>query len=329
MKKVHKLLLCFGLLASMSACSSAETNENGEEMIQIGVLQQAKHPALDEAYEGFKAALADNGYAEEDRVTYNYQDAQGDPSNCETIANNFVSDNVDMILAIGTSAAQSAAAKTTEIPIIVTAVTDPQSSGLVESNEAPGGNVTGTSDLNPIDEQIDLLQEMFPDAENIAILYNGSEDNSIFQAEMAKQAIEERGMTAIEQSISELNQIQQVVESMVGNVDAIYIPTDNMLAEGMATVAMITNDFGIPTIVGEEGMVSNGGLATYGLDYYNLGYMAGEQAAAILNGEAEPATTPIGYLPAEECTLVINQTTADAIGFEISEELASRAVIVE
>ena len=286
------------MVFSLAACGG---NENDEGMTTIGVIQLAEHPALDQSYQGFMDALKDAGYIVGENLKVDFKNAQGDPSNCESIATKFVNDKVDLILAIATNAAQAAANATKDIPIVLTAVTDPAYSGLVDSNENPGGNVTGTSDLTPVEAQIGLLKEILPNAKTVAVMFNGAEDNSIFQANLAKTAIEKNGMTYYEVSVSELGQIQQVVESLVGKVDAIYIPTDNLLAEGMATVAMVANEYKIPIITGEEGMCANGGLATYGLSYYNLGYKAGEQAVAILKGEATPATTPIGYLPAEDC----------------------------
>ena len=194
----------------------------------------------------------------------------------------------------------------------------------MDSNEHPGHNVTGTSDLTPVEAQIDLLKEILPDPQNVAILFNGAEDNSIFQADMAEKAIAANGMKSTRVSVSELNQIQSIVESLVGKVDAIYIPTDNLLAEGMATVTMITNENKIPVIVGEVGMVSNGGLATFGLSYFNLGYKAGEMAVEILNG-ANPADMAIGYLPAEDCELIINMETAKELGLNIPDTVLNRA----
>lgn len=331
MKKFLTIMTSLAMGLVLTACSSTPSdtpNDPEKELIKIGAIQLAEHPALDLSYEGFMDALADGGFVEGENMTVDFQNAQGDPSNCETIANKFVNDQVDLILAIATNAAQAAANATQTTPIVLTAVTDPESSGLVDSNEAPGGNVTGTSDLTAVDAQIELLKQILPEAQTIAVMFNGAEDNSIFQAEMAKTAIENRGMTYVETSVSELNQIQQVVESLVGKVDAIYIPTDNLLAEGMATVTMITNEKKIPVIVGEEGMCGNGGLATYGLSYYNLGYKAGEQAVAILKGEATPAETPIGYLPAEDCVLYINMETVRTLGLEIPEEILADATLL-
>lgn len=323
MKKVLSIIMSLLMVFSLTACGEETQNEEG--MTKLGAIQLAEHPALDQSYEGFIAALKDGGYVEGENIKVDFKNAQGDPSNCESIATKFVNDKVDLILAIATNAAQAAANATKDIPIVLTAVTDPEYSGLVDTNEQPGGNVTGTSDLTPVEAQIDLLKELIPSAKNVAVMFNGAEDNSIFQAALAKTAIENKQMTYHEVSVSELGQIQQVVESLVGKVDAIYIPTDNLLAEGMATVGMIANENKIPVITGEEGMCAAGGLATYGLSYYNLGYKAGEQAVAILNGEATPAETPIGYLPAEDCVLTINMETVKTLGITIPDDLLSKA----
>ncbi len=320
MKKLFKSLLASSLVLGLTACGSSTTTSQ-----TVGIIQLVQHPALDATNEGFKDALEEAGI----EVTYDDQNAQGEIANCDSIASKFVNDGVDLIYAIATPAAQSAASKTTDIPIVVSAVTDPASAGLVQSNENPGTNVTGASDLTPVKEQIDLLNQLIPTAKTIGVMYNSSEDNSIFQAEMAKAAIEDAGMTYQAYTVSESNAIQQVVESAVGKVDAIYIPTDNLLADGMATVAMVCNENKIPTIVGEAGMVSNGGLATYGIDYYELGRLAGLQAVEILKNGATPSTMPVVYLNKEECELTINQTTADVLGITIPADLSSQAQIVE
>lgn len=287
------------------------------ETFTVGVIQLAEHPALDASYEGFMEGLKEAGFEEGKNLTVDYQNAQGDQSNCLTIAEKFVNDGVDLILAIATPAAQAAASKTTEIPILVTAVTDPASSGLVESNEAPGGNVSGTSDLTPVSEQITLLHELLPEAKNVGVLYCSAEDNSKFQADLAMEALESLGMTGEEFTFSTLDEIQAVVDSMKGKVDAIYAPTDNKVAEGMATVSMLATEAGLAVIGGESGMVDNGALATFGLSYFNLGKLTANQAAAILKGEAEPATTPIGYLEAADCEFSYNEETASALDITI------------
>ncbi len=223
-----------------------------------------------------------------------------------------------MILAIATPAAQAMVGAVEDTPVLITAVTDPAESGLVDTNEKPGANVTGTSDLTPVKEQIDLLKQLVPEAKTVGVLYCSAESNSKIQADMAKEAIAAAGMESKEYTVSSSNEIQTVVQSMVGAVDAVYAPTDNVIAAGMATVGMVAGDNNLPVICGEAGMVQNGGLATYGIDYYQLGYMTGQQAVKILTEGASPADMPIEYLPAEKCELTVNEETAQTLGIDVS-----------
>lgn len=326
MKKIMKAAVAATLMLSMTACGSSDGTSDAN--TKVGIIQLAEHPALDASYEGFMDALNEAGYTEEN-TSFDYQNASNDLSNCDTIADKLVSDGNDLIYAIATPAAQSVAGKTSDIPIVVSAVTDPAESGLVDSNEKPGTNVTGASDLTPVSEQIDLLKQLLPDAKKIAIMYCSSEDNSILQAELAQEAAQEAGLEYEIATVSDSNMIQQVTESLIGKVDAIYIPTDNLLAEGMSTVAQVANANNLPCIVGEEGMTENGGLGTYGIDYYELGKLAGQQAVAILNGEKTAAETPIAYLPAEQCTLTINKGVADELGITIPADLLESATVIE
>lgn len=331
MRKTGKIMAAVmaGVMAlSMAGCSGnsgsdKETVKSGSEASEgdktgeaykIGVLQLTQHTALDKVNEGFVAAIKDSGI----NVEIDQQNASGDQSACQTIAQMLVDSENDLIFAIATPAAQAAAGVTEEIPIVVSAVTDPADSGLVESNENPGRNVTGTSDLTPVKAQIDLLQKLLPDAKTVGILYSTAEANSEVQVEMAKEALEEAGIQYKEYTVSSTNEIQTVVESMVGNVDAIYTPTDNTIASGYATVAMVANENKIPTICGEGGQVDEGGLVTYGVDYYQLGYMAGEQAAAILTEEADISSMPIEYMKDADCKLQINEDTAKELGIDVS-----------
>lgn len=350
MKKTKKVmaLMVAGLMAlSMTACGSsatatpettkeesqAETTKEAEvttaadtkdgeskeasadgKTFKIGILQLVQHTALDKTNEGFVAAIKDAGLDCE----FDQQNASGEQSTCQTIAEKLVNDGDDLIFAIATPAAQAVAGVTSDIPVLISAVTDPAESGLVETNERPGNNVSGTSDLTPVKEQIELLQKIIPDAKTVGLLYCSAENNSKIQIEMAKTALDAAGIGYKEYSVSSSNEIQTVVESMVGNVDAIYAPTDNMIAAGMATVAMVANENKIPTICGESGMVEAGGLATYGIDYYQLGYMAGEQAVKILTEGADISEMPIGYLSADKCELQINEETAKELGIDVS-----------
>lgn len=302
--------------------TAAEAAAEGE-TYKIGVLQLVQHPALDASNKGFFAALDEAGI----KYEADQQNASGEQANCLTIAEKLVNDGNDLILAIATPAAQAVAGVTEDIPILLTAVTDPAESGLVNDNTNPGVNVSGTSDLTPVKEQIELLHDLLPEAKNIGVLYCSAESNSEIQVSMAKEACDALELTYEEYTVPSSNEIQTVVESMVGKVDAIYTPTDNTIAAGMATVAMVANDNNIPVICGEAGMVESGGLVTYGIDYYQLGYLAGEQAIAILTEGADVSTMPIGYLPAERCELTVNKTTADTLNIDISG--LEGAVVVE
>lgn len=339
-KKILSITLALSLVASLTACGSStgtkeqsSTNETASEnteptdtasddtIYKIGVCQLVQHDALDAAYDGFIDGLKEAGFEEGKNLKIDYQNAQGEQANCATIASKLVNDQDDLILAIATPAAQACANATSDIPIVVTAVTDPAESGLVESNEAPGKNVTGTSDLNPITEQMDLLVKLVPGAKKIAVLYNSSESNSKIQAEMAKEAGEKLGLEVIDATVSSSNEIQQVVQSLVGKVEAVYAPTDNMIAAGMATVAMVANENNLPVICGEAGMVEAGGLATYGINYYELGKLSGAQAAKILKGEATPASMPIEYLDASKLQVTVNEEVAKQLEIEIPADL--------
>ena len=309
-------------VAETTTAAATEAAAEGE-TYKIGVLQLVQHTALDASNQGFFAALDEAGI----KYEADQQNASGEQANCLTIAEKLVNDGNDLILAIATPAAQAVAGVTEDIPILLTAVTDPAESGLVNDNANPGVNVSGTSDLTQVKEQIDLLHELLPDAKTVGLLYCSAESNSEIQIAMAKEACDALNIAYEEYTVPSSNEIQTVVESMVGKVDAIYAPTDNVIAAGMATVAMVANDNNIPCIVGEAGMVQAGGLATYGIDYYQLGYMAGEQAIEILVNGADVSTMPIGYLPAERCELTVNKTTAETLNIDISG--LEGAVIVE
>ncbi|HIW24785.1 MAG TPA: ABC transporter substrate-binding protein [Firmicutes bacterium] len=328
-KSLKAVAAVIAAIALTTACSSGTAEETTEETTEstestestgdgttykIGVLQFTQHAALDKTNEGFIAALDDAGINYE----IDQQNASNDQSTCQTIAEKLVNDGNDLIYAIATPAAQAVAGLTKDIPVVISAVTDPAESGLVADNNAPGGNVTGVSDLTPIKEQIDLLKQLIPDAQTIGVLYCSAESNSAIQAEMTREACEALGMEAVDYTVSNTNEIQTVVESMVGKVDAIYAPTDNTIANGMATVGMIASDNGLPVFAGDSGMVEAGGIATYAVDYYQLGYMAGEMAVDILVNGTDPAEMPIGYLPTEKYELTINEDMAAKVGVDVS-----------
>lgn len=322
MKKLLSILTMAALTMSMLVgCSGTASSEKQE----IGIIQYTAHPALDAARDGFIAKLEELGYKDGENCTIDIQNAQADQSNLKTISQKFVNDGKNLILAIATPAAQSIAAETSDIPILITAVTDPAASGLVNDNNAPGTNVSGTSDLTPVKEQIALLKQVLPDAKKIAIMYCSGEQNSVIQADMAKEAAAENGLEATDLTVSNTNDVAQVTESAIGKYDAIYIPTDNILASAMPLVTSITNPKGLPVFVGEQGMVEGGGLASVGINYTSLGEATGKMAADILGG-ADISTMPIQYDNNPE--LIINKTAADELGITFPDEVLANAKVV-
>jgi putative tryptophan/tyrosine transport system substrate-binding protein len=320
LKKTAIFILAITLILVMSGCAG----QGGSDTKSIGIIQYVEHVALDSAREGFIDALEDNGYVDGENITIDVQNAQADQSNLSTISDRFVSNKVDLVLAIATPAAQSIAGKTTDIPILGTAITDYEAAKLVTSNEAPGGNVSGTTDMNPIKEQIDLLVKLVPDAKTVGVIYTSSEDNSIVQAAIAKEAIEALGLTYTEVTVTNSNEVQQATQNIVEKCDAIYLPTDNVLASSMPIVHGVTIESGTPVICGESGMVEGGGFATLGINYYDLGYKTGLMAIPVLEGEAEPATMPIES--ADGFDFAINGAVANELGIEIPEDLAEYVI---
>ncbi len=300
----------------------------GQDVINIGIIQLVQHNALDASCEGFIAALADNGYVDGDNIAIDFQNGQGDQANLSTIADRFVAKKVDLVLAIATPAALAIAGKTTDIPILATAVTDYVEARLVESNEAPGTNVSGTTDMASIEDQIKLIGTLVPDVKTVGVLYNSGEVNSVVQAEEAKRHIEALGYTYVERTVTNSSEVQQATEAIARQCDCIYIPTDNVLAASMPIVYGVTVESKTPVICGESGMVMSGGLATLGINYYNLGYQTGLMAVRLLSEEGADIST----MPVEKQTAFdycINATIAREIGVEIPAELAEYAAEME
>lgn len=324
-KKITAGICVAAMALSMTACGSSEApasndtpseqaGESAEETYTVGIVQQLEHVALDAATQGFQDKLTE---LLGDKVTFDYQNAQGEQTNCTTIATKFVSNNVDLIMANATTALQSASAATADIPIIGTSVTDYITAGVVETNDAPGRNVTGVSDLAPVDAQIEILKELVPDAKKVAILYCSAEPNSIFQSELAQKYLTEAGIDFAEYTAADSNEIQAVVTKAIGDCDAIYIPTDNTMANNMEIIKNATLPANIPVVCGEEGMCGVGGAATLSISYYDLGQQAGQMAYEILVNGAEPATMPIQYATATVAKY--NPEICDAMGLSVPE----------
>lgn len=308
------------MVAGLAACGNEPSTPSNpdEKVFQIGIVQLAEHPALDEATRGFKEFLTEKLG---DKVQFNVQNAQGEQTNCTTIVNQFVSSKVDLIMANATNAVKAAREATSDIPVVGTSVTDYVSSGLVASNEAPGANVTGASDMNPVNVQVQLMKTLCPEVKTVGIVINSGEENSAIQAEEAKTAFEAEGFAVKIYSVADTNEIQTVVTAACNEVDAFYEPTDNLIAANVPTMSNITTAAGKPVICGEGGMCESGFLATYAISYYELGRAAGEQAYNILVNGADPATTPIFFFDVSNLSLVINEQNAAELGITIPEEL--------
>ena len=313
-------------LLTLAACSSSpEENGSaggddaaGSDTYSIGALQFVQHPALDAATEGFKSALADAGLD----IEYDDQNAQGEVPNTNTIASTFAGADLDLVFTVATPAAQAAAQAIVDTPVLFTAVTDAEAAGLVDSNDAPGGNVTGTSDLNPVADQIALLAEIAPDAETVGIVYSSGEVNSEVQVELAKEAAEELGLTIEEATVANSAEVQQATQSL-GDVDAIYVPTDNTVVSGIAALIQVAEQNQIPVVSGDSGPVEGGAIATLGIDYSKLGYQTGEMAAAILQDGTDPATMAVEV--SNDIELIINPAAAERMGVELPASVTDRA----
>lgn len=333
LSKVMSVAMAAAMVMSMTACgsgnettqepstdSAATTSESAEDVAgkvyNIGICQQLEHPALDAATEGFQAALKDKLG---DNVTFDVQNAQNEQANAATIANNFVASDVDLILANATTALQACAAATTDIPIIGTSVTDYATALEIDDwTGVTGRNISGTSDLAPLDEQENMLVELFPEAKNVAILYCSAEPNSKFQATKFEEYLDEDGISYKEFTASDSNDIGSVVQSAIEYADVIYIPTDNTMAQNTEAINNITLPAKVPVVAGEEGICSGCGVATLSISYYDIGYRAGEMAYEILVNGADVTTMDVEYAP--QVVKEYNKSIADELGITIPED---------
>ena len=314
-----------GILVFAGCGSSPQ--ETGEPHYKIGIVQLVEHSALDDASRGFVDGLKARGFEEGKNVAIDRQNAQADQSNLQNIVQRFISDKVNLICAIATPSVQSAANATKEIPIVGTAVTDYVSAKVVQSSEMPGGNVTGTSDMSPISDQMDLLLKLYPNAKTIGTIYSSSEVNSEIQVKEMTEYAAAKGFTVRTATISTVNDIPQAAQSLVSDVDVFYEPSDNVIASAMPTLVSVTDPAGKGVICAASTMVAAGGLATYGIDYYKLGVQTGEMAADILEGKRKPSEMKIET--ARDLMVVINKKNAAKLGLTIPDEVLQGATIVE
>lgn len=324
MKKGLAFLLTIMMTGLSVGCgSSTVKEESGKGFKKVAIVQYVEHPSLDTIRESTIAALAKAGYVDGQNITIEYANAQADQSNLNTIASKFVGEHVDLIIAIATPAAQAMAAATSEIPIVFSAVTDPISAKLVDNLESPSGNVTGTSDLIPVDQVFELCKELTPDVNKMGFLYTASEVNSQSVIEEAKLLAADYGFTFEEVTVTNSSELQQAAELLAGKVDAIYTPIDNGIASAMPILSEVGKKAGIPVYVGADSMVVDGGYATVGINYEDLGAKTAEMAADILGGKSV-SEVPVATL--DHFYKVINETTATAIG---APETVEGAIIVK
>ena len=329
MKKVAGLLvavmLIAGLLAGCGGTSDEKEKAETKDLPKVGIVQIVEHPSLDTIRKSILAQLAEEGFVAGETMTVDYQNAQNDQTNLKTICQKFASQNYDLIIAIATPSAQAALGETTEIPIIFSAVTDPIAAELVKDLDAPGGNITGTSDAVSAQMIMDLARKITPDIKTIGALYNSSEVNSVSVIDDLKEYATANGLTVVEAPVMNSSEVQQAAAFLAGKADAVFSPIDNTVASTMPIITKTLTDAKIPFYVGADSMVNDGGLATYGINYTVLGEETGKMAAQVLNG-ANPGTIPV--MTMKDMNIYINQNTADKIGVTFPQDVLDKATVL-
>jgi putative ABC transport system substrate-binding protein len=314
--KMNILLPVIGITTAMNLYAGTAMAQEAEPY-HVGVCQLVQHVALDAATQGFEDALKEE--LGEDGVIFDEQNAQGDSNTCSTIINSFVSDDVDLILANATPALQAAAAGTSEIPILGTSITEyGVALDLDDFDGTVGGNISGTSDLAPLDEQANMLHDLFPDAEKVGLLYCSAEANSQYQVDTVKAALEEFGYECALYAFSDSNDLNSVATTAVSESDVLYIPTDNTCASNTELISNIVIPEKKPVICGEEGICSGCGIATLSISYYDLGVATGKMAARILKDGEDISAMPVEYAPT--FTKKYNPAMAEVLGMELPED---------
>ena len=317
MKKILAVLLAVLMLLSMAGCGASGADDG---KYTIGIIQLVTHDALDAATKGFQDALVEELGAE--NVVFDLQNAAGDSNTCATIVNSFVSNDVDLIMANATPALQAAAAATADIPILGTSVTEyGVAMGIENFSGTVGGNVSGTSDLAPLDKQAAMVAEWFPDAKNVGLLYCSAEPNSQYQVDTIQALLEGMGYVCEKYAFADSNDMSAVTQKAADASDVIYVPTDNAVASGTGIIDGICQAAGVPIIAGEEGVCAGCGVATLSISYYDLGVATGKMAAKILKGEADISTMPIEY--AATSTPKYNAAICEALGLTAPEGYAA------
>lgn len=315
MKKFLKLIFWLPILVPIFFINCKRDNSK----IKIGIMQIVEHESLDNARNGFIDGLADLGYEKGKNVDFDIQIASGDISNCATIAEKFVNDKKDLVLAISTPCAQTMANATKDIPIVVAAVTDFEGLGIINSEENPGKNVTGVSDLAPTDKIISLIKKLNPGAKKVGVLYSVTDSSPQYQAKIAEKEIKKHGMECRLASVSQVNEVEQVAENLVQDVDALYTPIDKITFSSMPKISQIFLKNKKFVVCAEDDMLSKGAIATYGINYYNLGKNVSLQAAKILSGEEKAENIPIEHM--KNSKLNLNYEIAEQLDIDVISNL--------
>ena len=322
MKKLTALLLALTMALTLAACGSKDSNTNsGDKTYKVGVVQLVQHEALDAATKGFTDALKE---ALGDKVEVVEKNASGDSNNCTTIVNGFISDKVDLIMANATPALQAAASATSTIPILGTSVTDYATAlEIADWTGTVGGNISGTSDLAPLDKQAAMLQELFPNAKKVGMLFCSSEPNSKYQVDEVTKLLSAAGITCTEYTFTDSNDVSSVTQKACDDSDVLYIPTDNTAASNTEAIANVVLAAGTPVIAGEAGICKGCGVATLSIDYYELGKITGQMAAKILTGEADISTMPVEFAPT--ATKQANMANCEKLGITVPADYTALA----
>lgn len=324
MKKLISLVLAAVMALSLVACGSGSKDKDtdtGDKTYKVGVVQLVQHEALGAATKGFTDALKE---ALGDKVEVVEKNASGDSNNCSTIVNGFISDKVDLIMANATSALQAAASATSTIPILGTSVTDYATAlEIADWTGTVGGNISGTSDLAPLDKQAAMLQELFPNAKKVGMLFCSSEPNSKYQVDEVTKLLSAAGITCTEYTFTDSNDVSSVTQKACDDSDVLYIPTDNTAASNTEAIANVVLTAGTPVIAGEAGICRGCGVATLSIDYYELGKITGQMAAKILTGEADISTMPVEFAPT--ATKQANMANCEKLGITVPADYTALA----
>lgn len=324
MKKLISLVLAAVMALSLVACgtgSKDKDTDTGDKTYKVGVVQLVQHEALDAATKGFTDALKE---ALGDKVEVEVKNASGDSNNCGTIVNGFISGKVDLIMANATPALQAAASATSTIPILGTSVTDYATAlEIADWTGTVGGNISGTSDLAPLDKQAAMLQELFPNAKKVGMLFCSSEPNSKYQVDEVTKLLSAAGITCTEYTFTDSNDVSSVTQKACDDSDVLYIPTDNTAASNTEAIANVVLAAGTPVIAGEAGICRGCGVATLSIDYYELGKITGQMAAKILTGEADISTMPVEFAPT--ATKQANMANCEKLGITVPADYTALA----